>query len=475
MIYQILQELASTSSTIEKTNILTRHKDNEELQMVFSYALSPLYKYYIKETTYPKNIQSDETSKLGISNFLPFLSKLYNRELTGHAAINVLANELEKYNSQIQDVIRKIILKDLKCNVSDKIVNKVWDNLIPTVPYMRCSGPDKLKNIIYPCIIQKKSDGSFCNIIIRDGTVLFLTRNGSEFRVPYLEEIINKALLMYPELDNYVLIGELLSYNNGIVEDRKTGNGKITKLIRSEDTMAKATAIKQIQLQEEYDFIGQNLGIDLWDTIPYENWVGGIYKEEYQIRLQTLDFIIQRLNSNKFNKVLTKYIYSIDEMNEFNKLMIESGFEGSIIKNSKAIFKDGTSVEQCKYKSILEADLICTGWYYGKPGSDFEKGLGGLNFESADGLVKVDVGSGFSRTQRGLRPVVPDNIAKGLEPIEGIDFDKEFVGKVCVIEYNELIESRDRPGIYSLFLPIFVEVRMDKDIPDNLEKIKQGI
>jgi hypothetical protein len=59
--------------------------------------------------------------------------------------------------------------------------------------------------------------------------VLFLTRNGSEFRVPYLEEIINKALLMYPELDNYVLIGELLSYNNGIVEDRKTGNGKITK------------------------------------------------------------------------------------------------------------------------------------------------------------------------------------------------------------------------------------------------------
>ena len=28
-------------------------------------------------------------------------AKLYNRELTGHAVINALTNELEKYNSEV--------------------------------------------------------------------------------------------------------------------------------------------------------------------------------------------------------------------------------------------------------------------------------------------------------------------------------------------------------------------------------------
>ena len=67
------------------------------------------------------------------------------------------------------------------------------------------------------------------------------------------------------------------------------------------------------------------------------------------------------------------------------------------------------------------------------PSIYFEKGLGGLNFESSDGLVKVDVGSGFSRLQRGLRPIDPDNIAKGLEPIEGVDFDKELLVKYVLL------------------------------------------
>jgi hypothetical protein len=66
--------------------------------------------------------------------------------------------------------------------------------------------------------------------------------------------------------------------------------------------------------------------------------------------------------------------------------------------------------------------------------------------------MRVDVGSGFTDTQRE-------------------EFTREYTnGKIISAKYNTKIV--DSSGKYSLFLPRFLELRLDKDTADNFDKLK---
>ena len=72
--------------------------------------------------------------------------------------------------------------------------------------------------------------------------------------------------------------------------------------------------------------------------------------------------------------------------------------------------------------------------------------------ESSDGIVRVGVGSGFTDGDRDT-----------IKP--------SCVGSVVAVKYNARIKDK-KTGIDSLFLPIFVEVRDDKDEADSSKDIK---
>ena len=77
--------------------------------------------------------------------------------------------------------------------------------------------------------------------------------------------------------------------------------------------------------------------------------------------------------------------------------------------------------------------------------------LGNLICESADGVVKVSVGSGLTDSQRKK-------------------YGQELVDRIVAIKYNSRIKNK--LGDESLFLPIFIEVRDDKDVADSSKDIK---
>ena len=81
----------------------------------------------------------------------------------------------------------------------------------------------------------------------------------------------------------------------------------------------------------------------------------------------------------------------------------------------------------------------------------YSDAIGSLYCESADGVVKVYVGSGFTDEQRNALP-------------------SDYYGKIISVKYNARIKNvKDGE---SLFLPIFLEVREDKEIADTSDKIK---
>ena len=124
--------------------------------------------------------------------------------------------------------------------------------------------------------------------------------------------------------------------------------------------------------------------------------------------------------------------------------------EGIILKDKRGVWEDKRAKHQIKFKGELECDLKIVAVEAGT--GKYEGMLGAIVCESADGIVKVNVGSGFNDEHR-----------KTLK-------EKDLLGKIVAVKYNARIKNK--AGEESLFLPIFVEVREDKDIADNSKDIK---
>jgi hypothetical protein len=78
--------------------------------------------------------------------------------------------------------------------------------------------------------------------------------------------------------------------------------------------------------------------------------------------------------------------------------------------------------------------------------------IGGLTVTSSDGKVVVNVGSGLKDKDRKKDP-------------------EEYLNKCVLIASNGLIKAENK-DTYSLFLPIFKGIRLDKDEANSLQGIK---
>jgi hypothetical protein len=427
MIYDILHKLNSTTKRNEKIQILSDNKDNELLKTIFFYALNPYYSYNIKKI--PKYLPSSE--KFSLTDFIFFLDRLRNREVTGNAAIDELTFYLSNMNINDSSIAVNILSKDLRCGTSTATVNAVWDNLIPTYPCLLAEPYSKKlvdKHITFPAISQLKSDGVRVNIFVSNTGVVLKSRSGRDIDV----------LGMFDHLVDYiennqsiVLDGELLvtDKDNNILP-RKIGNGIINKAIKG--------TIKESE--------AKNIVASIWDIIPQHSFFSGTHPVPYIHRFDEVSKFIER-NPPKLYLIPTVVVDSIEEAQEHFSSMLSNGEEGTMLKDINHIWEDKRSNKILKMKSELECEMQVTDWVQGT--GKYEGLLGNIVCRDKSGKVIVSVGSGFSDNQRTT--IKPDDI----------------VGQIVTIRYNEIIKSADKETM-SLFLPRFVDLRLDKDEPDDL-------
>ena len=139
---------------------------------------------------------------------------------------------------------------------------------------------------------------------------------------------------------------------------------------------------------------------------------------------------------------------SIEDANDlFNELLLR-GEEGIILKGKEGIWENKRSKTQIKFKGEQECDLRIVGIEEGT--GKYKGKLGAIKCESGDGVIKVSVGSGFTDADR--------------------EQGEELIGKIAAIKYNMRIKNK--AGEESLFLPIVLEIRFDKDVADDSTSIK---
>jgi len=433
-----LEAMAATNGKKDKLAIIQTF---DELDKVLAkWALDPTISYYIanlKPTPTMGVYELDEED-------LVLLDMLSKRSITGDAALAKVNLHLGYLTVSDSEVLRRIILKDLRCGVGATLVNTAFPGLIPDFPYCRCSLP-KASNIekwdwtggVY---CQLKADGSFARVAHNsDGSVLITTRQGNTYPD-------TPALSRLKEAAQWVLAagtethGEITVWVDHVLQPRTIGNGMLNSLMQGGE------------LPE-----GARLKFDCWDQIPLAvAKPKGKYEVPYQERFLQLKNQVEGGGCvDSVELIEGDMVYSYSQAMEMYRGFLARGLEGAILKHPEMAWIDGTSKNAVKLKLEVDLDLKIVGFNPGTPGTRTEATFGSLKVQSLDGLLEADV-AGFKR-----------------ETEQYLHENRESVlGKILCVRANALAYPSESNEKHSLFHPRFVELRSDKDEADSLDQVK---
>ena len=437
-ITKFIEEMNKTNSTNDKIATLTKYKEDVLVQRVLKMTYDKVSFVFGVTMKNVKAGSSENTRDLPWA--LDQLERLAKREVTGNAAIGLVENILESMSEDDREVIIKIIGRDLKINMGRTNINKVMKGLIIKPPYKRCDiGTEKnvKKNIDFSKRVysELKMDGTYRSASVDGDDITIMSRSGNEDVFPIIEDEIRTI-----NIDGYVLLGEMTLRNE---QDRSKGNGIINSITEREEK------------QDDIIFT-------VWEIVPVEEYM--LDKKEIKVLKKENKLIKYGESFSKLEKLLTeanlsnvklieyKLINNMREAYEHFQEVTERGDEGTVIKSEDMVWEDGTSKMQLKVKLVISAEVRCTGFIEGTPGTKREKTFGSIAFENDEGTIKGST-SGFTDAQ--------------LE-----DFNSrrdELIGRVFEVEFNDITKARNSET-YAFSHPRFIEFRNDKNSTDTLER-----
>jgi len=153
--------------------------------------------------------------------FWAMLEGLRTRSLTGHNAKTAIEFMSEQFDSEEWNgLCRRVIIKDLRCGISEKTLNKVLGNTEWNIPVFTCQlATDSEKHtgkMVGKKRIEQKLDGVRVLAVVTKTTVNLYSRNGKPFEnfphiVESLEELKNKLARLHQTFrTGFVLDGEII-------------------------------------------------------------------------------------------------------------------------------------------------------------------------------------------------------------------------------------------------------------------------
>jgi len=416
LLKQLIDELNVSNSTLEKTATLSKPEyDTEFIKAILKATHNPFVQYYVT----PKNIikRSDLVSRQSHEDILDLLDDLGNRRITGHEAIADV-NAFIRDNIEYKEIILNIFDRNLKTRVSEKIINKVFPDLIPTFDVALANKYDEkmVKKVDFKkdtWYASRKLDGVRCIVIIdHDGSIKAYSRNGNEFLT--LDKV--KEALLPLNLIDTVLDGELCIVNE---------NG-------DEDFQA---------ILKEYnkkDHTIQNPRFKIFDLLDLDHFQKKYSSQISSERQKFIRFMMDNYYGDVLSHVEQWKVESGEHLTELNTMAQKNGWEGIMIRKD-APYEGKRSNNLLKCKQFFDAEYIVQDIDIGP----FRIIVDGL--EVTEDMVRsvwiehkgypVSVGSGFSIEQRQYFYKYPDRI----------------VGKEITVQYFE--ETVNQHGEISLRFP----------------------
>jgi DNA ligase-1 len=423
----IIRILEDHSSRLDKEGIISAEAEdnNTELFEGFSMALDNLYTFGVKKV--PTHGGPDGQGLPWVA-FKELAHLLYTRELTGHDARDAIELALSaSTQKQWNDWYRRILIKDLRCGVSEKTVNKVlkaYPN-IKSVPVFECmlahDGANHEKKITGKKLLEPKLDGVRVITVINaeNKTCTMYSRNGKELEnFSHITQSIETNIEMFDR--SVILDGEMVS-------------SSFQALMK--------------QVHRKSDVQSEDARLMLFDIIPLSEFQRGesvLGQRRRSNLLRSMKTIFAKISGidiiPQIEVDLDSYVGEL-EFKQYNKDAIEAGFEGIMIKSVDAPYECKRSVSWLKMKPFIEVSLEITNVEEGT-GKNVGR-LGALvcsgNDEGRD--IGVNVGSGFSDADRTEFWANRDSLAR----------------QIVEVRADAITQNQD--GTYSLRFPRFLRFR----------------
>ena len=374
--WKIIKELESDNSRLFKESVVEKNLNNLDFQEGLSMCLDPLITFGVKQV--PESEQDGDGLKW--DDFKKDVDLLIERERTGHAARDLIIDLMSSAKKdQWNDWYRRILIKDLRCGVSEKTVNNVAKrmDLEFKVPIFSCmlahDGAKHPKKIKGDCLVEYKYDGVRVIAIVKNGKATLYSRNGKIFHnFPHIENALSKS-----EYNNIVFDGEVMSDDfQALMKQvyRKSG----------------------AQTDDAY--------LALFDILPLKEFNEGKSKLSSIERKEELNKLSKSFENAI--KLVDYEVINFDEKNgqdkfaSMNKEALEKGFEGLMIKPNDNYYECKRSHAWLKIKPFIEVTLKIidiqegTGKHSGK--------LGAFHVEGDDDgkFFSLSVGSGLTDEER---------------------------------------------------------------------------
>lgn len=118
-------------------------------------------------------------------------------------------------------------------------------------------------------------------------------------------------------------------------------------------------------------------------------------------------WLLQDEQKYKVSLVAQTMVLNMDELNKFEAICLEDGYEGAMLRNPNALYKNGratpTSQDLLKVKRFEDSEAVVVGWsplIVLKTGEADENLMGSLQVRDIHSGVAFSVGSGFDKAQR---------------------------------------------------------------------------
>jgi len=417
--WKIIQELESDNSRLKKEAIIKRENDADNIRFFDGacMALDGFRTFGIQKVPVAKK----DGPGIPEAEFLSVLKQMEERQLTGDSMRGMVQDlcdrsKMEEWN----DWYRRILIKDLRCGVTHKTINKNTTMKVPVFDCMLATDSAKHeKKMVGEVLVEPKLDGVRVIVICdvdKDEVNLF-SRNGKELsNFPEINKQFDDMLDQMGE--SMVFDGEVMSddFQTLMREIHRKGGAKT-----------------------------KDAKLNLFDCMPLYNFQDGSCVEPITERKKWLEKYNYGPNINlvEYVKMDLSDEDGQKQFADYNKMCIDRGFEGIMVKPISGIYECKRSTLWLKVKPFIEVSLKVVDTEEGT-GRNVGK-LGALIVEGKDDgkFIKTNVGSGLTDADRETFWKAKDKL----------------IGQIVEVRADAITQNQDTTNEWSLRFPRFLRFR----------------
>lgn len=350
-------------------------------------AYNPFYVYGVRQVAETQHLVDRPNPWV---EFWALLESLRTRSATGNTARDNIEKLSQQFDSeQWNNVCRRVIVKDLRCGISEKTLNRVLKNTCWAVPVFQCqlaqdSGGHP-KHMVGTRRLEVKLDGVRVLAFVSVDTVTLYSRNGKP-------------------LENFPQVQDAISRNTAFRAGIAAHLG--SKFVLDGEIVGKSFQELMRQTHRKSNAVTNDAVFHMFDVVPFADFQQGHCNQSQLKRLSILQTAESAAADTDCLRVMPGLDVDLDTsaghdtLHRFANDAVDQGFEGIMIKNLAAPYECRRSAFWLKWKPFIEVTLEVvdveqgTGRNQGRLGAFICAG-------QDDGKdICVNVGSGFSDDDR---------------------------------------------------------------------------